>query len=474
MLYKNIAEQIKQQIDRGVLIPHDRLPSVRRLKKEKQVSLTTVQNAYGLLIEQDIVYARQGAGYFVSPTTKETASASACIISPKLNNKPVILNNSQLIADITRRANDKKLIPLGVSLPDESMFPLQQLQRILNKSARGSISKDLAEYPLGKGLYFLRRQLARYYNLQGVNNASADDFLITYGAHEALYLSLSAVTQKGDVVAVQSPNYHGLFEIINALGLKALEIPCDSRYGVEPDDLRSAIKQWSIKACILAPNFANPLGCTMPDENKKKIVKLMARHRIPLIEDDTMGDLGYLSYRPKPLKAFDVSGIVMTCSSTTKTLYSGFRVGWVMAGGAMEKMMSLKYAANISCSLMEQKVIAGYLASGHYAGHREKVSRIYQQNQINVLKAIDNYFPSGTETTKPEGGLVVWVKLPRGVAALDVYEQALRYKISIVPGNILSGQSKYKQFIRINYSCRWSEEVENALRVLGGIIGQFA
>jgi DNA-binding transcriptional MocR family regulator len=290
--------------------------------------------------------------------------------------------------------------------------------------------------------------------------------LITSGCVEAVLLALRATCKTGDTIAVESPFYFNFLQMIAFLGLKALEIPSTPREGISIEALRYAIEQNRISACLVITNFGNPLGSLMPDERKRELVELLASHEIPLIEDDIYGDLGFANDRPSTAKSFDHSGLVIYCSSFSKTIAPGYRVGWAIAGRFQAEMERLKMMMNLAVASPPQLALAEFLSTGGYDHHLRTIRRIYARNISQMMDAVVRYFPEGTCMTRPAGGFILWVEMPVGTDAIKLYNQAFERGISIVPGPLFSLSGKYGNYIRLS-SALWNERVESGIRTLG-------
>jgi DNA-binding transcriptional MocR family regulator len=205
----------------------------------------------------------------------------------------------------------------------------------------------------------------------------------------------------------------------------------------------------------------------MPDANKKALVELLARREIPLIEDDIYGDLCFAGPRPKTAKAYDKEGLVLLCSSFSKTLAPGYRVGWTAPGRFRPQVESLKFTSSMATTTAPQMAIAEFLQSGGYDRYLRKLRRLLAGQVEQMRHAVSQYFPAGTKVTRPQGGYVLWVELPRSVDSLDLHRRALAQKISIAPGPIFSAKQKYKNFIRLSCGLPWSEKVDGAVQRLG-------
>jgi DNA-binding transcriptional MocR family regulator len=299
---------------------------------------------------------------------------------------------------------------------------------------------------------------------------SPDEVVITSGAQEAMALCLRAVAQPGDTIALESPTYYGVLQLIEVLGLKALEISTDPREGVWCDALENALNTTKIAACLFVTNFNNPLGSLMPDGCKEKLVKLLAARGVPLIEDDIYGDLSFSPVRPKTAKAYDGDGQVLLCSSFSKTLAPGYRVGWCIPGLYQKEVERQKLFTSISTATIPQMAIAEFLATGGYDHHLRKVRKACEDQVKRMSDAVCEYFPEGTKLTRPQGGSVLWVELNDGIDSLRLHDLALAENVSIAPGPIFSPTGKYRHFVRLNCGLTWSDEVDRAMRTLGRLI----
>ena len=197
---------------------------------------------------------------------------------------------------------------------------------------------------------------------------------------EALAISLQAVTEPGDVVAVESPGFYGLMQILKAHNLKALEIPSHPASGMSLDALEMALDQWPIKAIMLIPVENNPLGSSMPDDGKMRLLKMTQRYNIPIIEDDIYGDLRYQQPRPHTLHSLDTEGRVILCSSFSKTMSAALRVGWLAPGRYRERVEHMKYVGTASTTTLTQLAIAEFIKQGYYDRHIRTMRQQYRSN----------------------------------------------------------------------------------------------
>jgi DNA-binding transcriptional MocR family regulator len=464
--YEQLANDIAQSIADGVLRSGERLPSVRQTSAARGVSPSTVFEAYYLLEARGLITARPRSGYYVSsgsrglPLLPEPPS--------ELQSSPTELDVSELVFEVLEATRARKAVPLGSAFPSPMLFPMARLGRIMASTVQKMDPWQTVE-DLSPGDLELRRQIALRYRVDGLQ-VPVEEIVITNGALEGLNLCLSAVTRPGDTVLIESPTFYAALQSIERNGLKALEVPSHPVTGIDLEAMEHALRQYRPQACWLMTNFQNPQGSLMPDEHKKRLVELVTRYEIPLIEDDVYGELYFGEKRPTPAKAYDSEGWVMHCASFAKCLAPGYRVGWAAPGRFAKQVERLKLTATLATSIPAQEAIASYLAKGGYDRHLRQLRHTLLMQKIRYLEAIQQYFPEGTSVTPPKGGYFFWVKLPNGEQALDLHRAALRNGISIAPGPIFSAQRRFNDFIRLNYGHPWEERVESAIAQLGDLV----
>ncbi len=461
-LYEQVADKITKLIDKGTLKPGERVPSVRKLNAQLGVSVSTVLQSYLLLEDKGLIEARPQSGFYVRLRPRELPP------EPKMSAPPTTASRvdvGELALEVHEAIMDPKIVPLGAATPSDELLPTKKLYRLLGAMARQHES-DSNRYDSPQGNLELRRQIAKR-SLDWGGNVTPDEIVTTFGCSEALNICLRAVTKPGDTVAVESPVYFGFLQILEALNLKALEIPTHPRDGICLDALESATKRKRVAAVFLQANFQNPLGCCMPEKNKKSVVGMLADREIPLLEDDVYGDLYFDGTRPKALKAFDKTGNVLLCSSFSKTLSPGFRIGWTVPGKFLNQVRRLKLTNSISTSTLPQMAIAEMLSSGGYDHYLRRVRKAYASQVQIMTQAVRRYFPEGTSVTRPAGGTVLWAEFPKGVDSIELYRKALEKNISIVPGPLFSPKRQYPHCIRLNCGHVWSERIEEAMITLG-------
>src|SRR5437868_2359561 len=464
-LYLQVSDGIEKMIEEEVLRIGDKLPSVRVLSDEYGISMGTAFQAYYHLEGRGLIESRPKSGYYVRfnhHRFPELPDAGQTLpISHEVSVKEMI---TSIYMDIAA----PNVINLALAVPDISLLPAAKLNKSVVYALRNTKDHCIS-YEHTQGNPDLRKQIAKLaFNWGG--KIKPDDVIVTNGCLDAISICLKAVTNYGDTVAVESPTYFGIYQAIESLGLKVVEIPADPVDGIDPDQLQKAIKKFPIKACVFVPNFNNPLGSCMPEENKKKLVEIITKHNIPLIEDDIYGELYFGKTRPKPCKYYDTKGMVMHCSSLSKSLSPGYRVGWVIPGKFMDEVKQLKRIQCISCPTLTQAAMAHYLMHGRYEYHLKSLRKALHTQSLRYVQAIIKYFPADTKVSRPHGGFILWLELNKKVDSFKLRTEAMKQNISIVPGKIFSAGINYANFIRISFGKPYNDDVDYGLMVIGKLV----
>jgi DNA-binding transcriptional MocR family regulator len=467
-LYEKIADGITKLIRQGTYRAGERIPSVRQMSKQQDVSISTVLQAYLVLENRGLIEAKPQSGYYVrTPEFERLPEPETSSPGPD----PSHISLHELMMMILRDTLNPELVQLGAAMPNLELLPTERLNRIVARLARQS-GREAHQYELPPGLEELRVQIAQRALNCGCH-FSPNDLVITSGGIEAIDLCLHAVCKPGDIVAIESPMYFGTLQSLEVHGLRALEIPTHQRDGLSLEALQFAIEHNPIKAVLVISNFNNPLGSCIPDDKKKELVELLTLHNIPLIENDVSGEIYFTEKRPLVAKAYDTKGLVMLCSSFSKDISPALRVGWTAPGRYKAEVEWLKFTSSTATATLSQKVIAEFLESGGYDHHLRTIRREYANNVNLLSQAVTRYFPPETRVTRPTGGFVLWVQLPENIDSLELYKLALQNNITITPGYLFSPTNQFSNFIRLN-AAAWSYPIERAVERLGEMVTELS
>ncbi|MFP2467202.1 PLP-dependent aminotransferase family protein [Pseudescherichia vulneris] len=462
--YQHLANIIADRIEQGLYRQGEKLPSVRSLSQEHGVSISTVQQAYQTLETLQLVTPQPRSGYFIAP---RKAQPPVPAMSRPVQ-RPVDVSHWDQILTLLDARHDKSIIPFGGGSPDITQPGLKPLWREMSRLVQHN-SAEIFSYDELAGRRELREQIARLM-LDSEAAVSADDIIITSGCHAALAIALLSVCKPGDIVAIESPSFYGTMQLLRGFDIKAIEIPTDPQTGISVEALELALEQWPIKGVILVPNCNNPLGFIMPDARKRAVLALAQRHDIVIFEDDVYGELANDYPRPRTIKSWDIDGRVLLCSSFTKTIAPGLRVGWIVPGRYHDRVLHMKYAASGTNVPTTQLAVAAFIREGHYHRHLRKMRQIYQSNMETYTCWLRQYFPCGICVTRPEGGFMLWVELPEIVDMVCVAKQLCELKIQVAPGSLFSASGKYRNCLRINCALPTSDKHREVMEKLGEAI----
>ncbi|HHP2692346.1 PLP-dependent aminotransferase family protein [Klebsiella variicola] len=464
--YRRIAEMLRFTLSSGVLRVGDRMISARKLAEREQVSLPTALEALRCLEAEGLIVARPRSGYFVCQIyTPQNIQSSHYLPGPV----PVTMS---AVARSLFSSAEARLVPLGAALPDPIWLPTETLQRTLQTASR-RLEAHGQSYSLPPGRADLRRSIAVRAAQWGAC-FGPDDLVITAGATQALRLALRAVCQPGDVVAIEQPVYFGTLLLLEDLGLKALQIPTDPAEGLLLAPLGEAIQRHRPAAVLASPTVQNPLGASMPVTRKQELVALIERAGIPLIEDDVYGDLAGEGQRPPACKAFDQSGCVIYCSSLSKTLAPGWRIGWVAAGRYHTQVLQARMSGDWAGAPLLEAAASDILASGDYERHLRRLKLRVSEGVQAVIARVKASFPPGTRVAMPTAGFLLWIELPHPLNALEVHRRALALGIGVSPGLLFSPGAEFQNFLRLNCANEPSPRLLNAVEQIGTLCHELA
>ncbi|QJR09448.1 Histidinol-phosphate aminotransferase [Usitatibacter rugosus] len=468
LLYESLAARLAEAIDTGRVKAGERLPSVRTLSRQYGVSISTAVQAYRHLEDKRVIEARPKSGYFAAPPRP-------ALPEPRESKPPQsarYVQTSPLFVEYFSLLDRQDIIPLGALRPDPSLLPTQKLATLLGTTAR-RYPELSASYSASAGTERLRRTIARRALDYGCS-FDAGDVVITDGCVDALNLCLRAVARPGDTIALESPTYFTMLQMIESLGMKAFEIPTNPRTGLSLEALEFATrKKGTVRALMITPSFTNPTGALMPDANRKALAELCEKRGIPIIEDDVYSDTWFGEARPLPIKAWDRTGNVLLCSSFSKTVAPGFRVGWAVAGRYREAVSVLKRIGSIFTPPIPQLALCEFMETGGFDHHLRRLRQGLAGRQQQLAHLVAETFPEGTRVSRPTGGYVTWVELPNRVDAVELFRRARDENILLAPGPLFTTTGRFRNAMRLNYGTLWSRATEQAIARVGRMAAAF-
>lgn len=460
-LYERLSHELSERIQQGYYQPGDKLPSIRELQRAHQVSMSTAQKAYLTMEEEGWICAKPKSGYYVNaqqqPPAMPPLSRPDCC--------PMSVEQWEDVLNLLLADGIKENVTLSRGLPDIRAASLKPLLRLIAQSV------SLEGCSLVRGDQQLRGQIARLM-IDGGCRVHPDDVIITSGCQEALQIAMRSVLQAGDVIAVESPSFYGVMQTCKSMGVKALEIPTHPETGISLEALELALEQWPIKAIQLTPSFQNPLGYSMPAENRQRLVAMANKAKIAIIEDDVYGDLAYHGGRPPSIKSFDTEGRVILCSSFSKTVAPSLRVGWIAPGKYYNRALHHRYVSTAYGANIQQAGLAEFVAQGYYERHLRKIRVQYLHNRDAMIALLKKHLPDDTKISYPQGGFILWVQLDERIDTTMLNRELSEQGISIAPGEIFSATGKYTHCMRLNYAEKLTDKIREAIAAIGVAIQQ--
>ena len=464
-LYQQVIDFIDNQYKIGGLVAGDKLPSLRKLSRQFEISVPTVKQAYVELERQGRICARPQSGYYLQAEQARTLKPRP---AKWRQGKPSEVKCRSLIEQVHAAVHLPNTVALGISNPIQAHPSDKALARLM-RSVLSQVSEKAVSYGPVTGDAKLRMQLAFRYQEQGVE-VNPVDIVITSGAQEALSIALQCVAKRGDVIAIESPCFFGIIELIESLGMKALEIYTCTEDGVGLNELAQAIENHGVTACLFSTSINNPLGSMTTDIHRQALVSLLEQHDIPLIEDDVYSELYFTESKPKPAQLYSEKGLVMTCSSFSKTAAPGYRIGWLLPGKFEEQAKRIKRAQSGSTPMLQQWTLNEYLLSGDYDRHLCVLRKTLIYNCERMRALVAEYFPDEVCISKPQGGSVLWIRCQSHVNTSEFFQQSLDQGVSFAPGTVFSTSGKYSNYMRISYGVHWDESIEQAVKTLGKLV----
>jgi DNA-binding transcriptional MocR family regulator len=467
-VYRQIADGIRRALEEGRVLAGRKLPPTRDLAIQLGVNRNTVVAAYDLLVEEGVARSHTGRGTFLvgapPPIERGAESASWFTAFSRAVEGPGLAG----LASVYRVAISNEGISFAGSFPAPDLMPAEAFRRAMNRVLKEK-GGDVLAYGPPSGYAPLREAIAADLRRRG-SRAGAEDILITNGSQQAIELVFRAFVDPGDAVVLDEPTYTGALSVLASLDARLVGVPSDA-HGMRPDLLERALERHHPRLLYLQPTFHNPTTRVMPEGRRREILDLARRHYCPVVEDDWAGDLRLEGEDLPTLHALDGGGHVIHLSTFSKKLLPGLRIGWLAAPGpVLSRLALLKQIEDHGTSLLLQAALHAFLEEGSLTDHLEATRAAYRRRRDAMLRAIDRSFPEGVEASRPEGGLFVWVTLPRGVDGDEIAASARERGVLLNPGSLFHFDGGGKNTLRLTFSAVTPEQIERGVSVLGALL----
>lgn len=374
------------------------------------------------------------------------------------------------VREILKVAEQPDVLSFAGGLPAPELFPIEPIAAAYAETLTDE-GRAALQYSTTEGFGPLREWVCARLATRGII-VGVDQVLITNGSQQGIDLAARILLDPGDLVAVENPSYLAALQTFAGCEASFMVIDSDDS-GMDIDALERAVAERLPKLIYVVPEFHNPKGTTLSIERRRRLIRLAQAHRIPVLEDDPYGELRFRGERIPPLAALDDRGMVIHLGTFSKTLAPGMRLGWMVGPKELIRAATIaKQAADLHTGTLAQRAAARLLRTFDYDGHLAVIRRAYGQRCMTMLDALDRHFPPGARWTRPDGGLFVWAELPEGISADDLFADALREKVAFVPGSAFFAGAPKRQFLRLNYSNRPPELIEEGILRLGRVVAR--
>jgi len=474
-LSRQIQLHFERLISQGLLGSGVKLPATRELAQELGVNRTTVAQAYDELVAGGWARAHVGQGTFVADRVPAPTAASRTII-PRLDWTGFLSKGARVIAADTRRRRGYSQVPrpapgaisFAGGMPDSGLFPTDAFRRVLNRVIREEGPELLQYYP-ARGYPPLREFLSGYLLRFGLE-ARPEEILIVNGSQQGFDLVARTLLDPGDFVAIEEPSYPRAMQVFRAFGAQLLPVPMVDG-GLDPAHLDRLLERQSPKLLYCQPSAHNPTGLTMRDETRKRVLEVAARHRLPILEDGFDGNLFFGPRAPAPLKALDVSGLVIYVGTFSKILFPGLRLGWMVAAPELiERLELAKELADIHTSPLIQAAVYHFCRQRLLDRHQARVLREYGRRRAALLTALGKRMPAGVTWSDHEGGFSLLVTLPAGMDATALLERSAARGVVFTPGNAFFVDGGGERMLRLSFSALPVTQIDEGIRRLAEAI----
>ncbi len=371
------------------------------------------------------------------------------------------------IRELLKLTQNPEIISFAGGLPAPELFPVKEIEKIAAELIAKN-GRQILQYSTTEGHAPLRAKIADRMNKKFKTNVQADNILITSGSQQGLDFSGKIFLNEGDVVLCESPSYMGAINAFNAYMPNFVEVPTDEDGMVMEELERIVATTKNVKMIYVIPDFQNPTGRTWPLARRKKFMEIITKYEIPVIEDDPYGELRYEGETLPCLLSMDTKGLVAFMGTFSKTFCPGLRIGWVAAAPELlEPYITVKQSADLHTAPFNQQIIDAFIDQYDFDAHVEEIKALYRNRRDLIIKTMTECFPSCVTFTHPQGGLFLWVMLPKEINARDLMATCLKKKVAFVPGGPFFPNGGNENTLRLNYSNMPEDKIVEGIKRLG-------
>lgn len=477
-VYEQIRQQVTELVRDGLLSAGTRIPSVRELALNLGVSIKTVRSAYDELAAEHIIETKHGSGTFIAERpdivvgenlrTREEMSDSLEDLPP-MRWEPYFFQ-SEFFGMPRSKRHGGDLLRFTQSSPDPALFPFERIKQIATNMLWYP-KEFFFDYGNPQGYQPLVEYLEKEMALAGVPMAEGEnDIILTGGFQRALGLVLDMIIRPGQKVAIESPSFSSLLNLLIAKRIDYVAIPMDGE-GMDTEFLAGVLAQGEVKAVITIPTFHNPTGISMSMARREHLIKLSARHRVPIIEDDWGRLLRFEGEAIPPLKAMDPGGYVVHIGTFSKSFLPGLRIGWITCPASISvPLVREKLGSDQGDSYFLQALLHEFILKGHFDKHVRRSVKEYKRRRDTMCDVLAKHLPTACRFRIPSGGLSVWVELPENIHSVPLLSLARKAGVEFLPAAFCMADRKDGPAFRLSFARHSTDELEVGVKALCSVI----
>ncbi|WIF94854.1 PLP-dependent aminotransferase family protein [Caminicella sporogenes] len=463
-MYIQLFYAIKEMIEKEILKSNEKLPPIRKLADLLNVNNVTVVKAYDLLEKNKYVYKRVGSGTFVLPQQN---------LDREIENfekfEDEIYEDLRLMDRGQIQISDD-MINFASATPTPQLFPIDDFKNVLNEVL--DRDKGFAfGYQDSKGFYPLRESIVEYLKFYKIIT-STDNIQIISGAQQGIDVVAKVLLNYGDTIIVESPTYTGAIASFKTRGTKIVEVPI-KKDGIDLEKLELYIKEYKPKAIYTMPNFQNPTGYSHSLIKKKKLLEIVKKNNLIIIEDDYLSDLNFYTDDNFTLKSMDNDENVIYIKSFSKIFMPGLRLGFLVVPLRFKnEIIAAKHTSDISTSSLIQRAFDLYLRKGIWKKHIKYMKKVYKERFDVMIEKLEE-LPNEISYEKPKGGINFWIDLPNKISVNEFYRDAIKEKIVFVPGSIFYPSKTNSNSLRLSIASVYPEEIKRGMDIFNNLLKKY-
>jgi 2-aminoadipate transaminase len=475
--YAQLRDQLRAMVHAGQLHPGDRIPPSRELALRLGVHRTTVANAYAELEAEGLIRGHVGRGTFIcgEPVQPANGDGHRAPAAPEAQANGIrweglfAEERGEEALDRLLPPAPRKAVSFTVACPPEEYFPLEEFRRCCAAALRHR-GREVLQLGATDGYPPLLEALGEWLRPDGIAGPR-DRILVVDGCQQGLDLLARVFLRPGDTVLLENPTYPGALAALASRHVRAIGVPVRGGEGIDPDALGYALERNRVKLIVLMPDFQNPTGTTLSAEDRRRVLALSERYRVPIVEDHIYARLRFRGQPIPSLKALDRAGMVIQIDSFSKLAFPGLRVGWCIAPEAVaERLRLAKQASDLHTSQLAQAAMAEFIRRGYLERHLGRMRRVYRRRLEALNEALERHMPEDARWTSPEGGMCIWVRLPAGLDAVELLVRARERGVAFAPGRVFYLDRAEPNTLRLGFSDLSERRIVRGVRVLGDLV----